>query len=97
MKQHAPIKLNSAERVDLGSITKHPGMEVLLKKILAGHVQQQLEMIHDVQPDDPDRTSKLDGIGAVAFAMKLTEQLLLRELEENWKYLLQQESKAKGA
>jgi hypothetical protein len=87
MKLHDPIKLTPAERADLGSISRHPGMIVLIEKILAGHTQQQLEMIHTVQPDDPQRVSKLDGISAVAFAMKLTLELVRREVDFNWRTL----------
>jgi hypothetical protein len=97
MKQHDPIKLNATERSDLGSITKHPGMVVLVDKILAGHAQQQLEQIHTVQPDDPDRVTKLDGISAVAFAMKLTLELVRKELNLNWRTLQEEESRTREA
>jgi hypothetical protein len=91
MKQHDPIKLTPTERSDLGSITKHPGLTVLIERIIGGHAEQQLQQIHTVQPDDPDRSTKLDGIGAVAFAMKLTYEMAKREIEFNWKILQEQE------
>lgn len=91
MKQHDPIKLGPTDRVDLASITKHPGMVVLVEKILAAHVKQQLEMVHDVQPDDPNRITKIDGICAVANGMKLTLELVRRELDFNWRTLQEQE------
>jgi len=91
MKQHDPIKLSPTERSDLGSITKHPGMVVLVEKIMAGHVQQQLEQVHSVQPDDPARVTKLDGIGAVAFAMKLNLELVRKEIDLNWRMLQEAE------
>jgi hypothetical protein len=95
MKQHDPIKLSPAERSDLGSITRHPGMAVV-DKILAEHVQKALEQVHEVQPDDPDRTTKLDGIGSVAFAMKMTLELLRKEIHRNWQILQQEEEAAKN-
>ena len=93
MKKHDPIKLSPTERVDLGSITKHPGLSVLVDKIIAGHAQQQLEMIHTVEPDDPERVTKLDAISATAYAMKLTHELVKREIELNWKNLLEEEER----
>lgn len=95
MKQHDPIKLSPTERSDLGSITKHPGMTVLVEKIIAGHAQQQLEQIHSVQPDDPARVTKLDGIGAVAFAMRLTLELVRKEIDLNWRTLQAEEEARK--
>lgn len=92
MKKHEPIELTSAERIDLASITKHPGMGVI-QKILKGHVDQQLAMVFDVQPDDPDRTTKLDGIGSVAYAMKLTHELFTNEVKRNWEILQREEKK----
>jgi hypothetical protein len=91
MEKHNPVPLTATERVDLGSITRHPGMTVLLEKIIGTHMRGQLEMVHNVQPDDPHRVTKIDGICAVANGMKLTYELAKREIERNWKILEEQE------
>lgn len=96
MEKHKEIKLNATERSDLGAVQKHPGVQVLVERIIAGHAQQQLEQIHTVQPDDPNRVTKLDGISAVAFAMKLNLELVRQELDYNWKILQAQEERAKA-
>lgn len=91
---HLPTKLSPPERVDLASITKHPGMEVLLNKILETHVAQQLDRIHKVKLDDPDRVVKLDAICSVAHAMRLTAEIVKMEIAHNWK-ILEDEEKAR--
>ena len=96
MKQLMPVVLTQAERMDLASITKHPGMNVLVDRIVDVHVRQSLEQIHGVQPDDPDRTSKLDGIGTVSFGMKLLSEAVKSELKRNWDILAKQEENEKG-
>jgi hypothetical protein len=98
MKKHDPIKLNPAERTDLASITKHPGMTVLVERIVEGHVNQQLAMIFDVQPDDADRVTKLSAIAETAYAMELFSKLVQDELARNWGILQQEEeSRARAA
>ena len=90
MKVHEPIyfkKLSPAERADLGSITKHPGMDVFLEKILKGHCDQQLLQIMEVPPDDPNRQVKLNAISETAYSMQLFLELARQELGLNWKYL----------
>jgi hypothetical protein len=91
VKKHVPIKLGPTERVDLGSITKHPGMTVLLERIGKGHADQQLLSVLDVEPDDPERVVKIDAISSVAYAMKLFLELLRKEVVLNWEFLQQQE------
>lgn len=91
MEKHSPTKLTPTQRVDLGSITKHPGMFVLLDAIVQKHLREQLEMVHNVQPDDPNRITKIDGICAVANGMKLTLELMRRELDYNWRILEEEE------
>ena len=93
MEMHLPMKLGPTERVDLASITKHPGMTVLVDKILRGHALQQREMIHEVALDDADRITKLSAICAVADAMKLTLELVRRELDYNWRMLQEEEER----
>lgn len=95
MQKHDPIKLTPNERIELGSISRHPGMAILLEKILATHVRQQLEMVHSVQPDDPDRITRIDGICAVANGMKLAYELLLKEIDLNWRTLQAEEEQRK--
>ena len=95
MEKHNPTKLTPIQRVDLGSITKHPGMAVLLDAILGKHLREQLEMVHNVQPDDPYRVTKIDGICAVANGMKLAAELLKRELDFNWRILEDEEKQRK--
>ena len=64
---------------------------VLVDKILRGHALQQREMIHEVALDDADRITKLSAICAVADAMKLTFELVRRELDYNWRMLQEEE------
>ena len=97
MEKHNPTKLTPTQRVDLASITKHPGMTVLLDAILGKHLREQLEMVHNVQPDDPYRVTKIDGICAVANGMKLAAELLRRELDYNWRILEEEEVARKKA
>jgi hypothetical protein len=95
MKKPEPIKLNPAERVDLGSITHHPGLMVVLK-ILRYHMHQTMTSIFDIQPDDPQRDVKLRAIGETAYAQKLNISTLEAEIQRN-KDLLQQEEAARQA
>lgn len=95
MEKHSPTKLSPTQRVDLGSITKHPGMTVLLEAIVTKHLREQLEMVHNIQPDDPNRVVKIDGICAVANGMKLTLELMRRELDYNWRILEDEEKQRK--
>ena len=96
LSEHVPVILNSVERMDLGSISKHPGMAVLLDKIMRGHAQQQLHMIYDVKPEDPDRVTKLNAISATAYAMNEFEKWIRLELEQNWKILAAKEKAPSG-
>ena len=96
MKAHKPIELTPAERLDLASITKHPGMLVLVDKILESHVKEELHSIYEVQLDDPERVTKLDAICASAYAMKLTLELIRGELVRNWNILAKQEEERKA-
>jgi hypothetical protein len=91
LNRHLPVLLNQAERDDVGSIYKHPGLGVILGKILFGHYQQEMAGIHDIAVDDPDRITKLAATCAVADAMKMTIELLKRELDQNWLILQNQE------
>jgi hypothetical protein len=84
---HKPTPLTNAERNDLAAITKHPGMEVLIGKILEQHARQQLERIHKIPLDDAARVTKLDAICSVAQAMRLTTEIAKMELAHNWKTL----------
>jgi hypothetical protein len=84
MIKHKPITLNPAQRADLGSITRHPGMDVLVEVIMAGHLRQQEEAVHQIAPDDPDRIKKIDAICSVSYAMKLNLDLVRQELHSNW-------------
>jgi hypothetical protein len=95
MKKHVAIKISSTEEIDLASIIKHPGMFVFVEKVLKGHVDQQLAMIFEVQPDDPDRLTKLAAISGTAYAMQLMLELARTELRELWKKLEAQEVKRK--
>ena len=55
-------------------------------------------MVHNVQPDDPDRVTKIDGICAVANGMKLMLELARKELDLNWRTLqAQEEQRAREA
>lgn len=83
MKQLSNIPLSPVERTDLASVQRHPGVAVLVEKILATHARQQLEAVHDVQADDPDRVTKIDGICSVANGLKLALELLRREMDLN--------------
>jgi hypothetical protein len=56
----------------------------------------QLEMVHDVQPDDPHRVTKIDGICAVANGMKLTLEIVRATLKRNWETLQQEEERARA-
>jgi 23S rRNA maturation-related 3'-5' exoribonuclease YhaM len=82
--------------MDLASITKHPGMVVLLDKLIRGHAQQQLHKIYEVKPEDPDRVTKLDAISSTAYAMNKMEEYIRRELEENWDLLARKEKIVQG-
>ena len=98
MEKHEPIyykKLTPAERGDMASITKHPGMDVVLEKIMKGHAHQQLLQIMDVPPDDPDRVPKLAAISSTAYAMQLFYELVKQELELNFRALQQEEERLK--
>lgn len=97
MEKHNPVPLTGTERTDLASITRHPGMTVLIEKIIGTHMRGQLEMVHNVQPDDPYRVTKIDGICAVANGMKLTYELAKAEVERNWRILQEQEEARKNA
>lgn len=96
LKDHIPIILSQPERMDLGSITKHPGMMVLLDKIVRGHAQQQLHLIYKVPPDDANRVTKLDAISSTAYAMNLFEECIRQELQRNWDILAAQEKAPSG-
>lgn len=91
MKKHDPVKLTQAERMDIASITKHPGMAAVIDRILGQHYDQQMAMIHTVQIDDADRIVKISAICAVADAMKLNIECLKQELQLNWEILAKQE------
>lgn len=98
MQKFEPIKLDPGERIELASVQKHPGVAgVLIGKILEGHVNQALLKIYEVEPDDPDRTVKIEAISAVAYAMKLSRDLVKRELDRNWKIVMDEEEKRKKA
>jgi hypothetical protein len=89
-----PIILSPNERADLGSVQKHPGVVVLIEKIMKGHAQQMLAQIHTIELDDPARTAKLDAICSVAYAMQKSLDLVRRELQRNWDTLRQEEEAA---
>jgi hypothetical protein len=91
MKKPSPIKLNPAERVDLGSITHHPGLAVVLK-ILRYHMNETMASIFDIQPDDAERDVKLKAIGETAYAQKLNITVLEQEIQRNKDLLIQEET-----
>jgi hypothetical protein len=84
---HKAVPLNPAERADLASITKHPGMEVLIGKILETHVKQQMERVHAIKLDDEHRLTKLDAVCSLAQAMRLTAEIIKMEILNNWAHL----------
>jgi hypothetical protein len=88
--------LSAVERMDLGSITKHPGMVVLLDKLIRGHAQQQLHKIYEVKPEDPDRVTKLNAISSTAYAMNELEKWIRQELQHNWDVLAKKEKIVQG-
>lgn len=92
---HLPTKLSPPERVDLASITQHPGVEVLIGKISKVHIDQQMNRIHKIKLDDADRLTKLDAICSVAQGMTLMWEILKMELMHNWKELQDQETARK--
>jgi hypothetical protein len=94
MEKHVAVILSPAEQADLGSITKHPGMHILVEKVMKGHVDQRLHQIYDVPLDDRDRITKLAAISASAVAMGDFLDFVRKELYENWKVLEQREAKA---
>jgi hypothetical protein len=95
MKDLLPIVLSPNERADLGSVQRHPGVVLLVEKIMKGHAQQALHQVYDVELDDPDRLTKIDAICAVAHAMQKSLDLVRRELDRNIKILTQEEEKAR--
>jgi len=82
---HKRTPLGPAERDDLAQITRHPGMDVLIERIMEGHVRAQLENVHKVKLDYADRRAKIDAICAVSTAMRLSLEIIKGELEDNWK------------
>ena len=95
---HMPTPLSPAERMDLASITSHPGMSVLVGKIIETHVKQQMDEIHKVKLNDADRLVKLDAICALAQAMRLTAEIIKMEIAHNFKTLADaEEARAREA
>ena len=90
-EEFRPVPLSPTERVDLGSITKHPGMAVLFGKIAKAHCDQQQMQVMNVPPTDPNHTSKLAAIGTVTYAMRLFLSVLEKEVNHNWAILEQAE------
>lgn len=95
MKKHSPVKLTDVERADLASIVNHPGMDVVIKKIIGGHCEQQLGQIMEVDLDDADRDVKLAAISSTAYAMKLFRDLVVKEIQLNTDTLLKREEDLK--
>lgn len=91
MEKLKPAPLNAVERMQLGSIQRHPGMGVLVEKIMGYHAKEQLQLIYTVMPDDPDRVTKLDAISSVAFAMQLHLDLIRDELKRNLAWIENEE------
>ena len=86
-KDFKPVVLSPTERVDLGSISKHPGMRVLFGHIAKEHCDQQQMAIMNVEPGDPNRVNQLASISATAYAMRLFLALLEQEVNHNWAIL----------
>jgi hypothetical protein len=91
MEKHKPILLNPVQRAELASITKHPGLTVLLEDIIKGHIEQQLGMIFQVQPDDSERITKLAAIAETAYAMQLFYKVVKDEIDRNWNKIAAEE------
>ena len=93
MKKHDPIykTLGPQKKTDLASITRHPGMAVLIEDLARGHLKQQLNQIMDVDVDDPERITKLAAISATAYAMDLFIKLLEQEMGYNFKAIQDEE------
>lgn len=95
---HKPTPLSPAERADLASITQHPGMWVLIGKILEAHARQQVDRIHTVSLADADRSTKIEAICSVAQGMTLTAEVVKMEIMHNWKTIQDAEiARAKAA